>query len=195
MLMQRCSNSLLLTVVEFDVFATLTFRGQEPSFDGAIRRGLLWLDCVRVMQRLPVADHYWVLRPERGEAGGRVHLHALLRVVPRSRGKFITPAGTVCVAHKLWGLGMTTFRHVEGREDSAILYLQKQLRDSDGADRYEYLKTAGNCYLIPSPALLKRAGLQESEESQVAAGSRPEAHWHPNGCAGLRDHETTDSRY
>jgi len=164
------SNSLLCSVVEFDVFCTLTFR-QEPSYDAGVRMGYRWLDAMRVACRLPDSDYYWLLRPERGEVNGRLHLHALVRVPPRFKGLFVVPVGATSVAHRMWKRGMTTFRFVDGRQDPSVLYMQKA-HERNGADAYELRKTEKNFALIPSAALLKRAALQESEEG-CGSGSAP----------------------
>jgi len=165
------ANSLLVTVVEWDVFGTLTFRA-EPSWDTAVRQGLDWLLRVRVLQRLSESEHYWLLRPERGEHGGRVHLHVLLRVKPASRGLFVVPRG-LSMAHRLWNRGMTKFRFVEGRSDAAVVYLQKVCEQASGADTYELSKTSRNLYLYPSSALLKRADSQKSKAGGSPVATEP----------------------
>jgi len=174
--MLNASSTFLTSLVSWDVFATLTYRESPPSLDTAIIHGLAWVDMLRVLQRLPVSDFYWILRPERGEVGGRLHLHALLRVLPAYKGWFVVPQGCISYAHRAWNRGRTQFRYVEGREDPAVLYLQK-LEKGSGSDRYEIGKTASSRDLVFAPALTKRAGLQKSETNiggRISAGKHTE---------------------
>jgi len=157
--MLRLANSLLLSSVDWDVFATLTYRSERATISGAVADGLLWLELVRCRCRLSEEDHYWYLRPERGESEGRIHLHALLRVPPKFRTSFLVPAGMLSQAHKLWGRGLTRFRQVEGKMDPAVIYLQKG--DTCLSDNYEVQKTSADSNGFPSNALLTRALLQK----------------------------------
>lgn len=157
--MRQLPNTFLLSTVRWDVFCTLTFKVELRSLDRAVECGLVWLEVLRMRMRLHVNDFYWFLRPERGELGGRVHLHALLRVRPVDRGLFVVPQG-LCMAHRLWGRGMTRFRFVEGNFDAVAWYLQKE--STYGADLYEDTKSAGCRDGVASCALLARALLQES---------------------------------
>jgi len=166
--MRALPNSFLVGAVKWDIFCTLTFKSECSRLDVAALHGLTWLDLLRVKMRLNQNEWFWFLRPERGEHGGRVHLHALIRVRPVDRGLFLVPKGLLCQAHKVWGKGMTTFRAVEDSLDPAVIYIQKE--DSCGADGYESSKTAASSMGIPSPALILRAGLQQSEGNAHTVG-------------------------
>jgi len=192
------ANSLLVSAIPWSHFHTLTFRGERvPSIESAVAKGLLWLERVRILQRLPVNEWFYILRPERGEHGGRVHLHALTRIVPRFYGSFIVPPGCLSVGHKLWGQGMTSCRAIEGPDDPAVIYLQPD--ETDGAESYESGKTERNSLLVLSPAVLTRAGLQKSEgdvrqPEQVGKHTEPAATViAARSALGLRDRRTKDN--
>jgi len=153
----RIPNSFALSAVSWDIFGTLTFR-KEVSEKVAIGRCQDWLELLRQKFYLPESDYYWFLRVERGERGGRVHLHVLLKVPSRFFGYFILRKGRISVAHKLWGHGLTSFRRIYSELDFATTYLMKA---SNMADAYELEKT-NRADGIASNAVLKRARLQQS---------------------------------
>lgn len=157
--MKSLPYTLLLGAVPWNVFGTLTFRQEVRSEQAALTQGLVWLESVRVHMRLSVSEYYWFLRCERGEGGGRHHLHVLIRCPKWRLGWFFPGAGNLSAAHREWGRGMTRFRRVEGQSDPAMSYCCK---DSNGADQYEIGKTAGATCSLPSNALVERALLQES---------------------------------
>jgi len=159
--MRSCPNTFLLSSCQWDVFATLTYRGTAPvDVLVAIGHARLWLELMRCRMRLKDSEFFWFLRPERGEGGGRLHSHALIRVPPGFRSLFIVPSGCLSQAHKLWGRGMTKFRKVDDAFDVAAWYVQKC--DGSGRDDYENGKTIAASWGVPSDALVRRALRQES---------------------------------
>lgn len=154
MLAQR-ANGFLLSAVPWDVFCTLTVtreRGRE-SYGAAVDRWLRW-----VSESCNVDFHnnfFFVVRFERGEAGGRLHAHCLLRVPRFARGLFLVRPGRVCIAHRRWGLGLTRFRRVV-RGDPAISYTIKG-SEGLGGDEYERRKSDLAHDLVVSAALMNRA--------------------------------------
>ena len=179
------SATFLVSAVKWDIFGSLTFRGIAPaSADVCAGIGLRWLRALRVRMSVPEPDWFWFLRVERGEAGGRLHLHVLLRVRPVFRSLFLVRQGHLCVAHRLWARGMTTFRAVEGWSDPAYSYSLKD--DSCGADSYESGKSARARYWVASPALLARAGLQQSAGDPMA-GLSASKHTLAMSTVSLRD--------
>jgi len=159
--MRSCPNTFLLSCCSWDVFATLTYRGSPPAdVLVAIGHARLWLELMRCRMRLRDEDYYWFLRPERGEAGGRLHSHVLIRVPPAFRSLFVVPRGCLSQAHKLWGRGMTSCRKVDDAFDVAAWYVQKC--DGSRRDEYENGKTAAASWGVPSDALVRRALRQQS---------------------------------
>lgn len=160
--MEALPFSFIIGAVKWDIFCTLTYRTECTRVERAVQDGRDWLEGLRVRMRQEEPEWFWFLRPERGEIGGRIHLHALLRVRPRFRTLFVLPnKGHIVAAHRYWGKGMTTFRLVEDNWDPATWYLQKEF--TWGADQYETVKTAASIHGVPSLALLTRASLQKSE--------------------------------
>jgi len=148
------SSTFLVTAVDWSIFGTLTFRAEPGREETAIAAGLDWLCLIRQRTSCPVKRWYWLLRAERGEAMGRLHLHVLIAIRPVYGGLFVVPAGCVSQAHKLWRRGLTSFRYVERGIDPVLSYMMK---DSSGGDSYELQKTARARTLIASAALVKRA--------------------------------------
>jgi len=160
--MRQAPFTLILGAVKWDIFATLTYRGDPPSsVESVVRHGREWLEAMKHRMEMPETEWFWFLRPERGESGGRLHLHGLLKVRPRFRTLFISPPGTLSSAHRRWGRGMTTFRTVDHYLDPVSWYVQKE--SIPGGEEYETVKTAACLHGVPSDALLRRASLQESE--------------------------------
>jgi hypothetical protein len=166
--MRAVPFTFVLSSVKWDIFCTLTFRRECKHVETAAAMGLDWIERCRVRMRLAEEEFYWFLRPERGELFGRVHLHALVRARSRDRSLFVVPRGMVSAAHRLWARGMTSFRVVEDSYDPAAWYLQKE--KSCGSDVYESEKSSASRHGIPSPALLMRAGLQQSA-GEVVVGA------------------------
>lgn len=153
------AHSFLLSSVPWDVFCTLTYK-DAPSTEEAVRRHVDdWLLKVRLQLRLHPNNFFYFFRVESGEQHQRLHAHVLLRVPRRFRGSFLVPHGCVSWAHKAWGRGMTKFRSVDTRGDSALSYVEK---DTSGRDSYELQKTAQARHCYPSSALLMRAARQQS---------------------------------
>lgn len=151
--------AFLLASVRWDVFVTLTYK-QAPTAERTVERHILgWLESVRMKLRLPQTDYYYFYRVEGGERTGRLHGHVLLRVPRRNRGLFIVPKPGVPWCAPAWGRGYVTTRSIEGKDDPATVYVEK---DTSGANEYETIKTARATTSQPSPALLKRATLQQS---------------------------------
>lgn len=164
-----------LTAVPWNVFGTLTFRREQSRVESAAASGLNWLSKVRLKIRRREEDFYFFLRVERGESLGRLHLHVLLWVPWSSVGWFVPGKGRVPAAHKCWGLGLTTFRLLDGLGDSAIPYTIKP--DEFGGDVYEITKTSRSPNAIPSDALLRRVAQQACNRGAVSAAlASPEAH-------------------
>jgi|SRR5665213_65220 len=147
--MNQPSHSLALSRVEWNLFATLTFR-KERSENSAIIAGERWLNMVSQITSTPIRELKWAMRVEKGEQFGRVHLHLLL-VVPESLiGYFVVSDGRASVSYK-WvkkRYGISRYRRVVSEGDSVIAYMEK---DSDaGADVYELAKTGRAQTLITS---------------------------------------------
>jgi len=193
--MRSLPFTFILGAVKWDIFSTLTFREECSSVEGVVRHSLTWLEKLRVRMRMTEAEWFWFVRPERGEAGGRLHAHVLLKVRPRYLSLFVVPKPFICAAHRYWGRGMTTFRYIEDNYDPAAWYLQKE--NSCGADTYENLKTAAASHGVPSLALLTRASLQESEGNvgrptdarKHTGGKTPEANQLASQIFGGRDRD------
>jgi len=151
--------TLLLGAVPWDVFITLTYRDAPMTEDSVVRHVNAWLEGVRVRLRLHKNDFYNFVRVEGGEQFGRLHAHVLLRVPRRYRGLFVVPKPGVPWCAGLWARGYVTTRCIEGRQDPATLYVEK---DTSGANEYETAKTAKATTSYPSLALMNRALLQKS---------------------------------
>lgn len=152
--------SLLLSVVKWDVFATLTYREAPSTEETVLRHGAEYLETIRQKLRLHRHDFYWVARIERGEKFGRLHLHLLIRVPPVKIGLFCLSAKRVPWAHEAWSRGMTSFRRIVSRQDVATNYVVKG--ETCGATEYELCKTGRGSSVILSQALIQRALLQQS---------------------------------
>jgi len=193
--MRSLPNTFILGAAKWDIFCTLTYADECTSVEGVTRHGLAWLEKLRVRMRMQETEWFWFLRPERGESGGRFHLHALLKVRPRYLTLFVVPKPFICAAHRYWGRGMTTFRYIEDQSDPAVLYLQKE--NTCGADTYENLKTAAASHGVPSLALLTRASLQESDGNvgrptsarKHTGGKNLEVNQLASQSSGLRDRD------
>lgn len=152
---------LLLRSVRWDIFATLTWADRLPAHeDNALTQGIEFLEVVRQRLRMPAREWFWFLRAERGEAGGRLHLHAVIKARSSDLGWFCPGPGRLSAAHRLWKRGRTQFRRLDDGGGAVIPYIVKL--DSSGADSYELGKTARAAYGVPSSALGRRALLQKS---------------------------------
>lgn len=141
--------SLSLSRVRWNLFASITFK-KECSEAAAIIKGMQWVNYVSQLTREPLWRMLWVMRVERGELGGRVHLH-LLHVVPEPKmGLFVVSSGFSSVARKfcMKRFGMSRFRRIESEGDGAVTYATKDL--DAGADSYELAKTGRAQFLITS---------------------------------------------
>lgn len=177
--MRNQSNTALVRCVPWSVFGTLTFK-DEKSESAAIVAGERWLALVRLKLSCPESEFYWLLRPERGESGGRVHLHVLLRV--RSCYlKFFCLGSKLSWAVRAWRNGLSKFRPVDGVNDSSIDYIVKP-ESGTGADAYENGKTQGCTNLMASRAVWKRAAVHVATQS---GDGQPEQSYGTGGTNGV----------
>jgi len=158
--MRAIPFSLLLQAVPWEIFGTWTWRGEPPHLETALAIGVDHLEKVRVALRYSEREWFYFLRGERGEAGGRVHLHALIHIRPQNIGWFCPGPGRLPQAHRAWGRGRTSHRRLHDRGTSLFAYM---LKDQSGADMYEIGKSGSALYSVPSSALVRRALLQQSE--------------------------------
>lgn len=150
--MRASPFQFLTTAADWSVFATLTFRGDEPSILRCRFHLHRWTDLCAHKMRTPSDKLLCLGRMERGEVGGRLHLHVLLVVPVSYLGFFLLPVNSW--AHCAWGCGGTRFRRVVRGQDGALEYAVK---DTDGGNEYELAKTSGAADVVPSVGLLKRA--------------------------------------
>lgn len=159
-LMRSIPYSLLLRAVPWEIFGTLTWRGEPPRVETALAIGIRFLEGVRRKLRYPDREWFFFLRGERGEAGGRVHLHVLVHVRPVDIAWFCPGPGLLPAVHRMWGRGRTQHRRLHDLGAAAVPYM---LKDTSGGDQYEIGKSAGAVNSVPSSALVRRALLQQSE--------------------------------
>lgn len=169
--MRNQANMFLLRACLWSVFGTLTFKA-EKSEEGVTRAGLSWLDAVRLKLSVPESEFYWILRPERGEAGGRLHLHVLLRVRPCFLSLFWIGPCKVSWAVRSWRHGLSRFRLVDGLQDSSLEYIVKP-ESGIGADAYEGTKTQGCARLLASNAVVNRGRRQKCEGWRMDGQAEP----------------------
>jgi len=157
--MRSIPYSLLLRAAPWEIFGTLTWRGEPPRIETALAIGIGYLEGVRARLRYAPREWFYFLRAERGEAGGRVHLHVLLHVRPVDIAWFCPGRGLLPAAHRIWGRGRTEHRRLHDLGAAAVPYM---LKDTSGGDQYEISKSAGAVNSVPSSALVRRALLQQS---------------------------------
>jgi len=167
MLPQR-PNMFVLSAIPWNVFCTLT-----SNREGSRNIWGAWVDSwarwVARASRLNFRSNFFAaVRFERGEVGGRLHAHALLRIPKFALGFFLVPGRGVPVAHKRWGRGLTRFRRVLDSEP-AIAYLDKLLQTEHGADAYERGKSDAARDMVLSEAVISRAVLQQSDTCAMDA--------------------------
>jgi len=168
------ANNLVLSSIPWTLFCTLTFR-KEQGRGAAGRKVELWLRWVARAGNLDFdSNFYYGVRYESGEKGGRLHAHSLIRLPRFALRYFLVPKGTVSVAHKRWGHGLTRFRRVDVI-DPAIDYFDKLTTKTSGADRYEMRKTDFADDVVLGRAVMKRFILQQSEpsETRLQVASKP----------------------
>lgn len=175
--MRSDPHSFVMRAVPWNVFGTLTWAGEPPKHEEvALALGSLYLGRVRIALRYAPREWFWFLRAERGESGGRVHLHCLIRCKSSNLGWFCPGEGRLAAAHRSWRKGRTDFRHLNDGGASVIPYLEKP--DTGGADSYEMSKTAAARYTLASYALRRRALLQLSAgPGRTPTENQPSAHW------------------
>lgn len=148
--MKISRESLAVGSVPWNVFGTLTFSvPRRPEQAKAAWDS--WLERMRRKCRIGQDRFFWLLRLERGELGGRLHLHCLLLVPELFIGQFVTPVGTASQAYKAWkpyGL-LSRFRRIASG-DWTVPYVFK---DARGGDVYECNKTAGADLVLSDAAL------------------------------------------
>jgi len=158
--MQHSPFNLLLSRIDWSVFATLTFRGDEPSESRLMRECQQWHGWAAYVNHEQARRIFWVARVERGERGGRLHLHSLVRLRPEIAFRYFVPGrGLLPVAAEMWRHGLSRFRLVDRVGDSALPYM---LDDVDGGGVHEDTKTARGRQLI----------LSESLQGMIAMGDR-----------------------
>lgn len=68
--------------VRWDIFLTLTWRGETPRSDTRRRKVIWYLRYLSAMARVPFPRLIWFAREEHGEKFGRVHFHLLIGGLP-----------------------------------------------------------------------------------------------------------------
>lgn len=148
--------------VEWQLFVTLTWRGQPPRAEKRERGLRLYLRRLAVRARVPFGSLVWFAREEAGELGSRPHYHVLIAGFPSSCLGFDFG---VCVG-QLWEGGWCEAR-LWVRGLGAVDYSLE-----DGANCYEGSKYRADLPIISSPNLVVRGhgprrgdGRQEEEDA------------------------------
>jgi len=146
-------------------FATLTFKGSEPSRRHRLCMLFAWVRKIARAFQLPCTGIFWLAREEFGEVGGRVHFHVLLSGLPPTACN----PGTNHMMRAFWAQvhGGHARVYVYSAGLSAVDYIVKGLEDGGtgkqtaGAVAYEVakygaLESANSEMLIPARALLRK---------------------------------------
>jgi len=164
--------SLPLSRVPWNVFGTLTFKGDSaPGESAQVREALRFFDWVAHLGRIRRQCLLWALRLENGEAGGRLHIHPLIVVQSHLLGFFAVPRGARSVASKVWRRGgrrrgIAVFRKIQGVGDPAVTYIEKDV--DGGADLYELAKTGRASRLLVSNAALRMIRGRQQQGRSIA---------------------------
>lgn len=162
--------NLLLSSVPWNLFGTLTVRGEDVSQARLELNVERWLRWVAHISGCKFRRLVYVVRYERGELGKRLHCHILI-VVPEQRlTYFVVCAPYVSRAHREWGLGLTKFRRVGVENDPVVNYV---LKETSGADSYEFSKTARGQHLVVSKGLWRISGLTSKGSTGTTGRMNP----------------------
>ena len=145
-----------LSLIEWQFFASLTFKSEKLT--EAVRIKLFFALLRRQAEHFGV--HFkrliWCLRTERGEATGRIHLHALIAGFPQHAR---TPA-TCFSCMRIWeglGGGMARVTVYSPRLDGVGYVLkgaEAEYRRA-GGDHYETRKFGGRCDVMLSESVFR----------------------------------------
>lgn len=140
--MRLAPEILRASRIRWQIFATLTFRGQVPSPERRGRLAIAWLVGVARLARVPFHHLIWVSRDETGERFGRHHFHVLIRGVA-------TQVCTFCflkrIKHRWRKLGFADVR-LWGDGLNAVAYSMAE----DAANCYESSKFVSTTGLMLS---------------------------------------------
>ena len=147
--MKRLAPEVLAaSKVDWQLFLTLTWRGQVPRPERRGRLGRAYLRGLARKARVPYANLVWLCREEPGEVGGRPHFHVLIAGFPSSVLNFEFGV----IVGQLWEHGWCEGRlwHSLG----AVTYSCE-----DGANIYESGKFRAGLPIMLSESLARVVGL------------------------------------
>jgi len=151
--------------IEWQFFATLTFRGQVPRPAMRLRALQVWLSAVAAASRVPFPRLIWFARDEQGEIGGRHHFHVLIAGMPSS----LLTLGACYWLGSMWSKGFSDVR-LWVPALGGVDYTLKGLGE-DGANCYEARKFVCSSGLILSESLAVVAATGDNVDRECAKHS------------------------
>jgi hypothetical protein len=145
-----------LSQIEWQLFATLTFKSEKLS--DAVRMKMFFTLMRKQAKHFGV--HFkktiWCLRSERGEATGRLHLHALIAGFPEHAMTTATCFSFMRIWESLGG-GMARVTLYSPLLDGVGYVLKGCAAEYQraGGDYYEAKKFGGNCDVMLSESVFK----------------------------------------
>ena len=175
-------------LIAWQLFVTLTFARDGLSSRIKITSFFAFVRELSSFAGVPFESCLWMLRVEAGEAGGRIHMHALIAGLPEKFCSIANCFRLQCVwdhevdrrapnyGGKKLKMGMARIRKYDASLDG-VAYCLKGLKGVSGADAYEFSKFSGDDAAVTlSNSLLAHFRLRCRHETRSVRGHRERRH-------------------